>query len=150
MVSFYEMGTEAQRPQAKKRPWMDAKVMELVTIDTLERVINECILNPMYNKDKISEGGRPRNPEPIGSIRGCSGSPRASTLPSGAQTPACILSAAAHGLTGGAAAEQAQLRLKRTAEFAAGKEGSSVHQKRQRKDGFAADGSVEENRSALA
>ena len=71
-----------------------------------KRTINECILNPMYNKDKISEGGRPRNPEPIGSILGCSGSPRASTMPSGAQTPACFLSAAAHGLTGGAAAEQ--------------------------------------------
>jgi DNA polymerase I-like protein with 3'-5' exonuclease and polymerase domains len=56
MVSFYEMGTEAQKPQAKKRPWMDTKTMELVTVDTLKRVIDECIAVPRYAMDLETTG----------------------------------------------------------------------------------------------
>ena len=53
---FYEMGTEAQRPQAKIRDWMKDKVMELVTVDTLERVIDECIASGRYAIDLETTG----------------------------------------------------------------------------------------------
>ena len=56
MVSFYEMGTEAQRPQAKKRPWMDTKSMELVTVDTLDDVIEACIKSGAYALDLETTG----------------------------------------------------------------------------------------------
>jgi len=53
---FYEMGIEAQRPVAKKRDWMNEKTMELVTVDTLERVINECIASGRYGLDLETTG----------------------------------------------------------------------------------------------
>jgi DNA polymerase I-like protein with 3'-5' exonuclease and polymerase domains len=54
--SFFEMGIDAQRPAAKKRPWMDHKVMELVTVDTLTRVIDECITSGRYGLDVETTG----------------------------------------------------------------------------------------------
>jgi DNA polymerase-1 len=50
------MGTEAQRPQITKKPWMETVRMELVTTKTLERVIDECINSGSYAIDLETTG----------------------------------------------------------------------------------------------
>jgi DNA polymerase I-like protein with 3'-5' exonuclease and polymerase domains len=55
-LSFYEMGTDAQRPKAEKRPWMEEKEMSLVTEETLAAVIDECIAAGRYSLDLETTG----------------------------------------------------------------------------------------------
>lgn len=55
-ISFFEMGVEAQRPIAKKRPWMAQKSMTLVTEEKLASVINECIAAGRYACDLETTG----------------------------------------------------------------------------------------------
>ena len=42
-MDFMDWQQEANKPKVAKRPWMDEKVMELVTLETLEGVIDECV-----------------------------------------------------------------------------------------------------------
>jgi DNA polymerase I-like protein with 3'-5' exonuclease and polymerase domains len=47
---------DLQHPQADKKPWMDEKHFELVTTETLSRVIDECIESGLYALDLETTG----------------------------------------------------------------------------------------------
>jgi len=42
-VDFFDQLQEMNKPKVERKAWMDEKVMELVTEETLDRVVNECI-----------------------------------------------------------------------------------------------------------
>jgi DNA polymerase I-like protein with 3'-5' exonuclease and polymerase domains len=42
-VDFFDQLEEMNKPKVERKAWMDEKIMELVTVETLDRVINECI-----------------------------------------------------------------------------------------------------------
>jgi DNA polymerase I-like protein with 3'-5' exonuclease and polymerase domains len=55
-LDFLKMGLKAQIPQIEKRPWMHDVTMELVTSETLDRVIDECIESKLYALDLETTG----------------------------------------------------------------------------------------------
>jgi len=50
-MDFMDWQEEASKPKVEKRDWMDTKVMELVTLETLDRVVDECIESGRYSWD---------------------------------------------------------------------------------------------------
>jgi DNA polymerase I-like protein with 3'-5' exonuclease and polymerase domains len=55
-MGFLESFEESTRHDVAKRPWMDHVHMELITEDTLDRVIDECIASGRYALDLETTG----------------------------------------------------------------------------------------------
>lgn len=56
MEDFFSWKVELTTPKIRKRKWMESKIMELVTLETLPRVIDECITSGLYAWDIETEG----------------------------------------------------------------------------------------------
>ena len=55
-MSFLDELDEATRPDVEKKPWMAHVTMELVTVETLEGVIDDCIEAELYAMDLETTG----------------------------------------------------------------------------------------------
>ena len=55
-MNFLDSLEEATRPDITKKPWMNNVTMELVTTETVERVIDECIESGLYALDLETTG----------------------------------------------------------------------------------------------
>jgi len=55
-MNFLDSLEEATRPDITKKPWMNNVTMELVTAETIERVIDECIEAGLYALDLETTG----------------------------------------------------------------------------------------------
>ena len=56
MKSFLQFSKESKKPIVEKKPWMENKHFELVTQDTITRVVDECIASGLYGFDLETTG----------------------------------------------------------------------------------------------
>lgn len=55
-MNFLDELEQATRPDVQKKPWMNQVTMELVTVETIKQVIDECIESGLYALDLETTG----------------------------------------------------------------------------------------------